>query len=244
MSQTLGKLNPFRYRGYVYDEETGLYYLRSRYYNPEWGRFINCDSMFGKISRLFSHNLFAYCCNRAVNANDDNGTEPESSVGHMTFASGSVYTLTVGYALSVSQGVAWDDAGNQVDYITYIGVTPDKIEDPMPIGEGMVNTSTGYVWQCYTDVTVPDLLGKGSYIGGSGSMILSFGYDLLFLGDYIDKIKGDRKPNGYQSTIGVGVGLDYGHVGNSFTFLRYTKIKNVEVPKDQRKWIKPLAVTK
>ena len=34
LAATLGTLNPFRYRGYVYDEETGLYYLRSRYYNP------------------------------------------------------------------------------------------------------------------------------------------------------------------------------------------------------------------
>ena len=45
MAATLGKLNPFRYRGYVYDEETGLYYLRSRYYNPMWGRFVNADSV-------------------------------------------------------------------------------------------------------------------------------------------------------------------------------------------------------
>ena len=43
MASTLGTLNPFRYRGYVYDEETGLYYLRSRYYNPEWARFLNAD---------------------------------------------------------------------------------------------------------------------------------------------------------------------------------------------------------
>ena len=35
MAGTLGKLNPFRYRGYIYDEETGLYWLRSRYYNPD-----------------------------------------------------------------------------------------------------------------------------------------------------------------------------------------------------------------
>ncbi len=41
----LGKGNPFRYRGYVYDDETKLYYLRSRYYNPAWGRFINADSL-------------------------------------------------------------------------------------------------------------------------------------------------------------------------------------------------------
>ena len=41
LAATIGTLNPFRYRGYVYDEETGLYYLRSRYYNPSWKRFIN-----------------------------------------------------------------------------------------------------------------------------------------------------------------------------------------------------------
>ena len=35
--------NPFRYRGYYYDYETGFYYLQSRYYNPEWGRFLNAD---------------------------------------------------------------------------------------------------------------------------------------------------------------------------------------------------------
>ena len=37
------RLNPFRYRGYYYDVETGYYYLQSRYYNPEWGRFLNAD---------------------------------------------------------------------------------------------------------------------------------------------------------------------------------------------------------
>ena len=43
LAETLGTLNPFRYRGYVFDEETGLYYLRSRYYNPQCGRFVNAD---------------------------------------------------------------------------------------------------------------------------------------------------------------------------------------------------------
>lgn len=44
MVSTLGNLNPFRYRGYVYDEETGLYYVASRYYDPEIGRWINADT--------------------------------------------------------------------------------------------------------------------------------------------------------------------------------------------------------
>ena len=46
LAATPGKRNPFRYRGCVYDEETGLYYLRSRYYNPATGRFVNMEAAF------------------------------------------------------------------------------------------------------------------------------------------------------------------------------------------------------
>ena len=42
---TWSQLNPFRYRGYYYDAETGLYYLQSRYYDPEVGRFLNSDAI-------------------------------------------------------------------------------------------------------------------------------------------------------------------------------------------------------
>ena len=63
LASTLGTLNPLRYRGYAYDEETGLYYLRSRYYNPNWCRFISPDSLLGQIGGLLQHNPFAYCSN-------------------------------------------------------------------------------------------------------------------------------------------------------------------------------------
>ena len=56
--------NPFRYRGYYYDSETGLYYLRSRYYNPEWGRFLNADGQVN--SGLLGSNLFVYCQNNPI----------------------------------------------------------------------------------------------------------------------------------------------------------------------------------
>ena len=45
LAATLGVCNPFRYRGYIFDEETELYYLRSRYYNPLVGRFVNADDI-------------------------------------------------------------------------------------------------------------------------------------------------------------------------------------------------------
>ena len=44
----LANINPFRYRGYVYDSETGLYYLKSRYYDPVTGRFLNIKNLQSK----------------------------------------------------------------------------------------------------------------------------------------------------------------------------------------------------
>ncbi|KPU45384.1 tRNA(Glu)-specific nuclease WapA precursor [Oxobacter pfennigii] len=69
----VGYKNPYRYRGYRYDTETGLYYLQSRYYNPEWCRFINADIVNGTIGGLLSHNLFSYCNNNPVNREDQGG---------------------------------------------------------------------------------------------------------------------------------------------------------------------------
>ena len=65
--------NPLRYRGYVYDEETKLYYLQSRYYNPEMGRFINADGIYDTNQGILRHNMYAYCLNNPVNAYDPDG---------------------------------------------------------------------------------------------------------------------------------------------------------------------------
>ena len=68
----IAKQNPFRYRGYYFDSETGLYYLRSRYYDPQVGRFINADSQLNTDSTN-GYNLFAYCENNPVSASDSDG---------------------------------------------------------------------------------------------------------------------------------------------------------------------------
>ena len=73
MATTLGTLNPLTYRGYVYDHETGLYYLQSRYYNPEWGRFINSDVFAATGQGLIGNNMFVYCGNNPVSRSDDGG---------------------------------------------------------------------------------------------------------------------------------------------------------------------------
>ena len=73
LAETLGTLNPFRYRGYVFDEETGLYYLRSRYYSPWWGRFVNADT-------IVNNNLFLYCLNSPNVQIDSSGCSSTSAL--------------------------------------------------------------------------------------------------------------------------------------------------------------------
>ena len=73
-SNHIGLINPFRYRSYYYDEETKLYYLNSRYYNPEWGRFVNVDKLLENAFK--GYNLYLYCRNNPIILKDDNGGFP------------------------------------------------------------------------------------------------------------------------------------------------------------------------
>ena len=72
-SAGIATINPFRYRGYYYDEEIGLYYLQSRYYDASVGRFINSDSRLGINLGIWAHALYCYCGNAPVFRVDASG---------------------------------------------------------------------------------------------------------------------------------------------------------------------------
>ena len=70
------KVNPFKFKGYFFDNETGFYYLKSRYYSPELGRFISADGEIGQVGNTMGMNLFAYCKNNPINLSDEGGNWP------------------------------------------------------------------------------------------------------------------------------------------------------------------------
>ena len=80
LATTLGTNQPFRYRGYVYDTETGWYYLQSRYYDPGVSRFISSDVLLSTGQGVLGHNSYAYCLNNPANMSDSCGSRPNFCV--------------------------------------------------------------------------------------------------------------------------------------------------------------------
>ena len=77
-SGRLAEINPLRYRGYYYDNETGFYYLQSRYYDPQNRRFINADSYASTGQGFVGTNMFAYCNNSPILFVDHDGNDAEA----------------------------------------------------------------------------------------------------------------------------------------------------------------------
>ncbi|HML68250.1 MAG TPA: RHS repeat-associated core domain-containing protein [Clostridia bacterium] len=73
LATTLGQDNPFRYRGYHYDTETGLYYLQTRYYDATVCRFISADEYLTTGQGIVGNNTYVYCLNNSVCSHDDLG---------------------------------------------------------------------------------------------------------------------------------------------------------------------------
>ena len=72
-NQEVSFLNPYTYRSYFYDSDTEMYFLKSRYYNPELHRFINADGLINANQDVLGYNLFAYCSNDPINCSDTTG---------------------------------------------------------------------------------------------------------------------------------------------------------------------------
>ena len=104
---TVRELNPIRYRSYVYDTETSLYYLQSCYYDPFAGRFLNadayCDTMSGSP---LSTNMFAYCENDSINYADYDGFRITVNVKRTNNS----------YDLKVK--LPWSDISNYFNYLS------------------------------------------------------------------------------------------------------------------------------
>ena len=104
----IGNLNPFRYRGYYYDTETKLYYLKTRYYDPETGRFISLDSIdFLDPESINGLNLYSYYLNNPIFYVDSDGHAPIPWWGKLLIGIGVVLVGAVVTALTAGTGAGF-----------------------------------------------------------------------------------------------------------------------------------------
>ncbi len=147
-SGSFRNINPIRYRGYYFDTETGLYYLKSRYYDPQVGRFINADILADADRGSAGLNLFAYCLDDPVNNLDETGL--------WTVAAGADFSFSKGLRVSGGAQFARDDDG-QYGVIFYLGG-----------GIGTPSAAAAGTFTVTNADTIDDLRKWGFAVGESG----------------------------------------------------------------------------
>jgi RHS repeat-associated protein len=109
LASTLGQKNPYRYRGYRLDSETGMYYLNSRYYVPEWGRLFSPDVVMNTTGDLNGYNLYAYAANSPAGNADSSGFFVETALD-VTSAGVSAYEMAKNPSWLNMGMLVWDVA--------------------------------------------------------------------------------------------------------------------------------------
>ena len=188
--------NPFRYRGYYYDTQTGWYYLQSRYYNPNMGRFLNADglALLGANGDMNAYNLFAYCSNNPVMGVDYIG------YFHLGGFLAGVGITVVGIALIAATAGAATPA-----VVALAGAV---------VGTATVSTGVTMMGAAATDSVM--VIDASTSISGDGvkngaSLVLDFGestYDVYAHGGYT------VSKGGSPITYSTGIVFNYETVGD------------------------------
>ena len=119
--------NPFTYRGYYYDSELAFYYLQSRYYDPEYGRFISPDSILNANGDVLGYNLYLYCSNNPVMFTDLNGrgwNEFWQGVGDFFSNIGDAFVTSIEFEIGIGTGMGAEVEGVAIEYYNdiFLGV--------------------------------------------------------------------------------------------------------------------------
>lgn len=242
----MASINPLRYRGYYYDQETGLYFLMSRYYDPAICRFINADSFASTGQGILGYNMFAYCLNNPVNWEDLTGmysynkvTQKQCDFGcsdyppsrnyiPYTVSVGSVFAVGLGsLSISLQLALVTDSAGTSEIQISYSA--PNIFSSGLPSTDQMLADITsdspkfrfgaslaGTV--TFTNApSVSKLYGSSYSVGGAVSGI-AVDYNAIPIGDGSDEIYSGITLAGGMITPGFNVSMSNTILGFAVPF--------------------------
>ena len=207
----IANLNPFRYRSYYYDSESGFYYLMSRYYDPVTHRFLNADGYFQSGDGILDTNMNAYCRNNPLNNIDKYGTLV-TTIGLNVFG-------CFGVPACFSIYMAVDDYGNYGFYYSYCDYQESGGVGIMSIS---ATTSLNIIWDAET---IDDLDKSYQYWGGSFGEVFSIGADAILLEEY-------ETLSGLSFSFEIGAGIDWVH---GYTTTNQTIFKSNDNPTSNSK---------
>ena len=241
-NKKIGEVNPFRYRGYYYDMETGFYYLNSRYYDPQVKRFINADAYASTGQGFNGTNMFCYCLNNPVNNADYMGNKAITirgySVDSQKWAAATIKYGTIGamnklmsnpnlfavenedFGFTFSKGMNASVSLGVVGINGQIGIAVDSKGNIAIQGSFSANLGLGTMgasissYETITNAPSVDYLNEYSFdIGGSFSAVVFGGSEIISIPD--------KDPNkmyyGITRYGGIGTpGVEF-HVGMGYT---------------------------
>ena len=179
-NEALAEANPLRYRGYVYDTETEYYYLQTRYYDPEVGRFLNADGFVSTGQGILGNNMFAYCGNSPVVNKDPEGNRIVGVGIQINFGAGEVsfgVEIVVYFDPQVCNGYSY-----RVELYTYTGCDASamdimQMDSVMEIIQTMTAVELGnmdqdeLLWMCKCLMEEKSLSGGVFVINGNDDFL-------------------------------------------------------------------------
>ena len=191
----IGELNPFRYRGYYYDSESGLYYLMSRYYDPEIGQFISMDTPdYLKPDTIGGIDLYAYCMYNPIIYVDPSGHFALTTFGVGALIAITLTSMVVGGAIQLASNALAGQTGDELfrgvlGAAFGTGVNSLVLCLTMPLGGVSLFIAAGAGAIVQTGIDTLETLIRGEEVGWSILLDLGLNFITTLIGNYIgDKL--------------------------------------------------------
>ncbi len=242
-STTIFAENPFRFRGYYYDTETQLYYLQTRYYDPETGRFLNADAYsYLEPETVNGLNLYAYCLNNPVM-----GADPEGTSLLLTLFFGFVIGASLSAVFEVAKqvdGNGWD--ASRWDWkqigLSALGGGVAGLISAIPVGSAVSACLLGGVGAAiggFISGTVTDVNSFMITVGvGAVANLLGYGIAKGIESFRVDKLMA-MTPKARSASIWAIKGVDPSSLLKDarYIFMNYSKEQVAEVVKSASIWL-------
>ena len=237
---SVASLNPFRYRGYYYDVETGLFWLSSRYYSPELGRFIQPDSIeYLDPESINGLNLYSYCYNNPISYSDPSGHIPVDTIIDIGFAFWSFIDLLRNPSWENAGWFALDLACLIIPYATGGSTAVKGIVKGVNGADNLLDASKvpGYIMRNADDVVLlgqnmdrvydaSRKIGGGIIYGGLddfASIKLKYGDEIAEALGYADNMKWIRKQAWSGKTV-LNIGLEWRRLDDPIRYANSFKV--------------------